>query len=326
MNRLPILEKFILTVFAPQINIYNSVIMICETEYDEDGKEIFKSEDYPNFDTYITINNSNSIKEHENQLYKLKEQVIEEIVRYCKDKSKPEIKDYLATIFFNLPKIENYYSQIKHNYKLSSVTEEMIPVVEENGITILLEGKHDKQIRSFDETGLKFYIEIFNTYKKFYRLYHNRFNIENVQPPVITLPDGINTFRFADNIAAKDYSRIYLLLNGNIIRSDPDTFHKAFSGEMIHNPLKIKWLIEYRQHINVRALFYFLESVLFIPVDDDNLFLSKIKYVFTDKNGESLSSRLSENLRQFNLFRDKIEHGNQIWKKRIDNLVQTILS
>ena len=325
MKRLPKLEKMLSKLFYPEITISNRSIKTSMPLYDAeiDIPSIENTETL--IDTIVTVNNNIFLNKYKEYLYKLKEETLNEITKYCEDHNKEEIKKYLSTIYFNLQPLKDYYTLIKPNYIVAEVSDELKKSYKEFGYKILLEEKHISQINQFINAGLDFYTEVYETYRKFYEQYHNRLFIAQAKKIDSVASSNKHSFRFSNKIEPEDYPRIFFFLNKKLIDTDPDTFMQAFFENGLTEP-KIKWLLKDGKYSNKRALFYFMESGLFEHIDDDKLFIKKIKSTFTDEKGNSLGPRLDENLRQFNADRDKIEKKNPSWKKDIDCIVQDILT
>lgn len=113
----------------------------------------------------------------------------------------------------------------------------------------------------------------------------------------------------------------YALANDEIIDTDQETFKKAFSGELLEKPLRIKWNLfaERSTQPELVGLFYFLDKIksnyVPIPVDKKQtvLFYDAVCFSFVNAMNESLdrdSIRNRSNLLKYNCINsDKIDYA-----------------
>ena len=325
MKRLPQLEKLLITVFEPAIVVSQNTTVVANYGYIGDQEILLGEEEV--IETFIAYNGYAFENQYRLYLYDLKEKVLDEIKLYSRKLSKSEIKKYLATIYFNLPPIKFANEKIQYKYKSRSIIESLKHTVNEFGVKVLLEDKHKSKICSFDTIGLLFYKEIFEVYERFYYHYHSPLTLavktKNFPPQN---SEGIYSFRLSNEIVDNGFHALYFFLQG-IISTDPETFRKAFTGEYIDSPLNVKWLISKGENANKAALFYFLKSDLFEHEDLlEKKFLEKVNSVFVDFHGKPLAKRLDQNLRDFNEKKDKIKNTHMPWKKKIDSIIEHILS
>lgn len=143
---------------------------------------------------------------------------------------------------------------------------------------------------------------------------------------IVGKADKIDGFIF-NPIQNIDLVRTYPILNDHLLQTDFDTFRKAFSGQELKRPPKIKWLLKNRNgSVSKYALFYFLEQTIFTDTDEQEL-IKKIDYIFVDNEGKNFIGRTSQNLRHYKNDRESIysqDYGEN-WKKIVDERINKII-
>lgn len=322
MKRFPALEEFLILSIYPKINLYNHPIAWKS-----------HSDDYEtNFDnqTSISYNDYIDISRYSKFLYKKKEAVIGEIKVAVNSQPINEAKQSIANLFNSLD--EPNKIQINHKYKLKEFDPEWKDAIELYGENIVLKDYNMVHIKEFDEVGINYYKEIYEFCDITYDHLHHPSNLL-VFPELkrSSIPiQFVSSFSFNDKIFDKKYLKIFGLLSYKLFDTDYETFVKAFSGNPIYEPLKIKWLIQnenIKKQTAYRSLIYFLKSDLFKQEDDDKVFLAKILMVFANTDGSLIVKKnLNVSFKQYQTSLLKSKQSHKKWKLQIDELIKLLLT
>ena len=137
---------------------------------------------------------------------------------------------------------------------------------------------------------------------------------------------ALTTFSFNHFYNDDRLREIHLLWYQNLITSDFETFKKAFLGDIIHEPLGIKWtVLNDKKESAILSLIHFIKSDLFRQEGDKKMFTDKMVMVFSDHKGIQFTRKqITNGLREYNMVISDPRIKHREWKDHIDEYIEHV--